>query len=190
MKIKKNTFFTLVLELFFPSIANCKKLKILKIQKSTSPNAEPLEYEVQSHSGVIDTVVQVTTVSMIPLCPCAARLWCAAESDFHIKNSAKDHSQRFSTKLVAQWCHCHSCAANFVEYLHEFRAKFEKALTRVSEPRAHSFGHFEKCVLFNSRTCTSRLKSAGSEKREVEPRAVKSARYHALLTKLSKTRPT
>jgi hypothetical protein len=26
MKIKKNTFSTLVLELFFPSIANCKKL--------------------------------------------------------------------------------------------------------------------------------------------------------------------
>jgi hypothetical protein len=34
MKIKKNTFTTLVLELFFPSIANCRKLKI---QKSTSP---------------------------------------------------------------------------------------------------------------------------------------------------------
>jgi hypothetical protein len=28
MKIKKNTFSTLVLELFFPSIANCRKLKI------------------------------------------------------------------------------------------------------------------------------------------------------------------
>jgi hypothetical protein len=38
MKIKKNTFSTLVLELLFPSIANCRKLKIQKIQKSTSPN--------------------------------------------------------------------------------------------------------------------------------------------------------
>jgi hypothetical protein len=38
MKIKENTFSTLVLELFFLSIANCKKLKIQKIQKSTSPN--------------------------------------------------------------------------------------------------------------------------------------------------------
>jgi hypothetical protein len=28
MKIKKNTFSTLVLELFFPSIANCRKFKI------------------------------------------------------------------------------------------------------------------------------------------------------------------
>jgi hypothetical protein len=37
MKIKKNTFSTLVLELFFPTIANCKKLKI---QKSTSPNMQ------------------------------------------------------------------------------------------------------------------------------------------------------
>jgi hypothetical protein len=40
MKIKKNTFSTLVLELFFPSIANCKKLKIQKIQKSTSPTGQ------------------------------------------------------------------------------------------------------------------------------------------------------
>jgi hypothetical protein len=38
MKIKKNTFSTLVLELFFPSIANCRKLKSKKIQKSTSPS--------------------------------------------------------------------------------------------------------------------------------------------------------
>jgi hypothetical protein len=30
MTIKKNTFSALVLELFFPSIANCKKLKIQK----------------------------------------------------------------------------------------------------------------------------------------------------------------
>jgi hypothetical protein len=54
-----------------------------------------------------------------------------------------------------------------------------------AEYRAHSFGHFEKCVLFNSRTFTSRLKSAGSEKREVHvvPRDVKSARYPALLGK-------
>jgi hypothetical protein len=37
MKIKKNTFSTLVLELFFPSIANCRKLKK---KKSTSPSAE------------------------------------------------------------------------------------------------------------------------------------------------------
>jgi hypothetical protein len=28
MKIKENTFSTLVLELFFPSITNCRKLKI------------------------------------------------------------------------------------------------------------------------------------------------------------------
>jgi hypothetical protein len=41
MKIKKNTFSTLVLELFFQSIANCKILKIQKNQKSTAPNAHP-----------------------------------------------------------------------------------------------------------------------------------------------------
>jgi hypothetical protein len=43
MKIKKNTFSTLVLELFFASIANCKKLKI---QKSTSPT---IAWKVQAH---------------------------------------------------------------------------------------------------------------------------------------------
>jgi hypothetical protein len=40
MKIKKNTFSTLALELFFPSIANSKKLKIQKIQKSTPPSMQ------------------------------------------------------------------------------------------------------------------------------------------------------
>jgi hypothetical protein len=37
MKIKKNTFSTLVLELFFPSIANCRKLKIQKNPKIDFP---------------------------------------------------------------------------------------------------------------------------------------------------------
>jgi hypothetical protein len=41
MKIKKNTFSTLVLELFSPSIATCKKLKLQKIQ-----NRLPLVYSV------------------------------------------------------------------------------------------------------------------------------------------------
>jgi hypothetical protein len=40
MKIKKNTFASLALELLFPYIAKCRKLKIQKIQKSTSPNVE------------------------------------------------------------------------------------------------------------------------------------------------------
>jgi hypothetical protein len=37
MKIKKNTFCTLVLELFFPSTANCRKLKIPKKSKNRLP---------------------------------------------------------------------------------------------------------------------------------------------------------
>jgi hypothetical protein len=37
MKIKKNTFSTLVLELFSPSIANCRKLKIQKNPKIDFP---------------------------------------------------------------------------------------------------------------------------------------------------------
>jgi hypothetical protein len=40
MKIKKNTFSTLAFELFFQSIANCKKSKVQKIQKSTSPTVQ------------------------------------------------------------------------------------------------------------------------------------------------------
>jgi isochorismate hydrolase len=42
MKIKKNTFTTLVLELFFQSIANCRKLKIQKTK-----NRLPLLYSLQ-----------------------------------------------------------------------------------------------------------------------------------------------
>jgi hypothetical protein len=37
MKIKKNTFCTLVFELFFPSTANCRKLKIQKNPKIDFP---------------------------------------------------------------------------------------------------------------------------------------------------------
>jgi hypothetical protein len=37
MKIKKYAFSTLVLELFFPSIANCRKLKIQKNPKIDFP---------------------------------------------------------------------------------------------------------------------------------------------------------
>jgi hypothetical protein len=40
MKIKKNTFSTLILDLFFPSIANYRKLKI---QKSTSPTVYDID---------------------------------------------------------------------------------------------------------------------------------------------------
>jgi hypothetical protein len=43
MKIKKNTFSTLVLELFFPSIANCRKLKIQKNPKIDFPYCLGLE---------------------------------------------------------------------------------------------------------------------------------------------------
>jgi hypothetical protein len=44
MKIKKNTSSSLVLELFFQSSANCRKLKIQKIQKSASPTEQPTGY--------------------------------------------------------------------------------------------------------------------------------------------------
>jgi hypothetical protein len=45
MKIKKTTFSTLVLALFFPSIENCRKLKIQKNQK----NRLPLIYRLTEH---------------------------------------------------------------------------------------------------------------------------------------------
>jgi hypothetical protein len=56
MKIKKNTFCTLVLEWFSPSTANCRKLKIQKIQTSTSPNGHawcmPVEFPISSERKV------------------------------------------------------------------------------------------------------------------------------------------
>jgi hypothetical protein len=45
MKIKKNTFYTLVLELFFPSTANCRKLKIKKNPPPIWRDAFSLQYE-------------------------------------------------------------------------------------------------------------------------------------------------
>jgi hypothetical protein len=44
MKIKKNAFSTLVLELFFPSIANCRKLKIQKNPKIDFPYCTAVRY--------------------------------------------------------------------------------------------------------------------------------------------------
>jgi hypothetical protein len=43
MKIKKNTFCTLVLELVFPSTANCRKLKIQKNPKIDFPYCSSTE---------------------------------------------------------------------------------------------------------------------------------------------------
>jgi hypothetical protein len=54
MKIKKNTFCTLVLELFFPSTANCRKLKIQKKKtKSTSPTPQAYETIPLSTGNVV-----------------------------------------------------------------------------------------------------------------------------------------
>jgi hypothetical protein len=47
----------------------------------------------------------------------------------------------------------------------------------------HSFGHFKNIALVKAHTFTSWLKSARSEKREVGPPAVKSARLPMLLRK-------
>jgi hypothetical protein len=48
MKIKENTFSTSVLKLFFPSIANCRKLKIQKKSK----NRLPLMYTIVKSFGL------------------------------------------------------------------------------------------------------------------------------------------
>jgi hypothetical protein len=71
------------------------------------------------HSGVIDTAVHATAVSMTQLC----RVHCAAESDFLIKTVCRIVREDIrEKKLVAQ-----RCATNFVDYLCEFEAIFEKA---------------------------------------------------------------
>jgi hypothetical protein len=49
MKIKKNSFSTLVLELFFPSIANCRKLKL--------QNRLPLIYTVRN--ALLEMVMEI-----------------------------------------------------------------------------------------------------------------------------------
>jgi hypothetical protein len=50
MKIQKNTFSTLVLELFSPPIANCRKLKIQKNPKIDFPyyavSSSDIQYEI------------------------------------------------------------------------------------------------------------------------------------------------
>jgi hypothetical protein len=68
MKIKKNTFSTLVLELFFPSIANCRKLKIQKNPKTDFPKCPAL-------SIVYRTVLRPKNkTSALFFCPLAINL--------------------------------------------------------------------------------------------------------------------
>jgi hypothetical protein len=63
MKIKKNTFSTLVLELFFQSIANCRILKIKKIQKSTSLNTESVKQpKIEGELGTWDIHMRISKV--------------------------------------------------------------------------------------------------------------------------------
>jgi hypothetical protein len=54
MKIKKTAFSTLVLELFFPSIADCRKLKIQKKYK----NRLPLVYTHKTYTQAAYTVTK------------------------------------------------------------------------------------------------------------------------------------
>jgi hypothetical protein len=54
------------------------------------------------------------------------------ESDFLIKKQYVEFFPKiFEQKLVAQRCQWHRCGTNFVDYLREFEAIFEKALTCV-----------------------------------------------------------
>jgi hypothetical protein len=58
MKIKKNAFSTLVLELFSPSTANCRKLKIQKNPKIDFPYWLYYEdKETDKGRGILYTVV-------------------------------------------------------------------------------------------------------------------------------------
>jgi hypothetical protein len=96
------------------------------------------------HSGVIDTAVHVTSVSLIPLC--RVRL---SQISLKKKQCVGLFAQMFEKTLVAQRCQWHRCnmhsviidtgvtgtavlltqlCTNFVDYLREF----EKAVTRVS----------------------------------------------------------
>jgi hypothetical protein len=76
MKIKKNTFSTLVLELFFPSIANCRKLKIQKNPKIDFPyyargKSQPFCYlfKCQCSQHVMKLHWTSTKTTLFLLCP-------------------------------------------------------------------------------------------------------------------------
>jgi hypothetical protein len=97
---------------------------------------------------------KVTAVSYLNSGVSDTAVPCAGESDFLIKNSASNYSRRYTKKswlhsgvndtavyvtavsmtrlCISQRCHWHGCATNFVDYLREFEAIFEKALTCVS----------------------------------------------------------
>jgi hypothetical protein len=62
MKIKKKTFSTLVLELFFPSIANYMKLKIQKNPKIDFPYCAQYVDPIRQNTYYITT--QQTTISL------------------------------------------------------------------------------------------------------------------------------
>jgi hypothetical protein len=59
MKIKKNTFSTLVLELLFPSIANCRKLEI--------KNRLPLLYRSTKFVSVCKALYEVNNYPVLVL---------------------------------------------------------------------------------------------------------------------------
>jgi hypothetical protein len=63
------------------------------------------------HSGVIDTAVLVTALSA-----------CATESDFSIKKLCSGSFAKQFNKV--------GCTTNYAEYLREFEAIYEKALTQ------------------------------------------------------------
>jgi hypothetical protein len=67
----------------------------------------------------------------------AQRCWCFFCRNMTRLHSAHDTAVTFTAVSLtplwqAQWCHWNRCATNFVEYLREFEAIFEKAWTCVS----------------------------------------------------------
>jgi hypothetical protein len=63
MKIKKNTFSSLVLELFFPSIANCRKLKIQKNPKIDFPYCIVIPFD--SLERIVDYLMQTLVMDFL-----------------------------------------------------------------------------------------------------------------------------
>jgi hypothetical protein len=84
------------------------------------------------HSGVTYTTIICTALSLTLLCHAQQYYW----------QRCNMHSGVMDTAMIctiAHHCRWHHCANNFLEYLREFEATFEKALTRASGPQGKLF---------------------------------------------------
>jgi hypothetical protein len=118
-------------------------LKVARASRIWGPKSQRCPFK----SGVIDTAVHDTAVSMTPLC-CVQPSQISWYKKTVCRNIFEDTGIRkkvvcTAVSLTLLWqvqrCHWHRCAIIFVDYLREFKAIFEKALTSVSGTQGKLF---------------------------------------------------